>query len=142
MQYDSDILTIEEVFEYESDEVRSVLNAVEYSIRVGDNFFIITPYNDETYVVEAIEEQYDSWTIIYNGGRRVAIKDIFPLFSVGSLISMLSLDNEFNLRTAGAKWIVSFDHYHEYASEENELLVTFLWYVLKDVCVRGLISRS
>ncbi|MFE6076497.1 hypothetical protein ACFVQB_18670 [Paenibacillus sp. NPDC057886] len=142
MQYDSDILTIEEVFEFESEEVRSVLRAVEYTIRVGDNFFIISPYNDETYVVEAIEEHYDSWTVIYNGGKRVDNKDVFPLFSVGSLISMLSFNNEFDLRTAGAKWIVIFDHCHEYASEENELLVTFLWYVLKDLCVRGLINRN
>ncbi|MEI2281121.1 hypothetical protein [Paenibacillus polysaccharolyticus] len=142
MQYDRDILTVDDVFDYESHEVRSVLRSVRYSIRVGDPFFIITPYNDEMYVVEEIEEHYDSWTVIYNGGRRVAEKDVFPLFTVGSLINMLSYDNEFDLRTAGAKWIVTIDHCHEYASEESELLVTFLWYVLVDLSVRGLISRD
>lgn len=36
MQYDRDILTVDDVFDYESHEVRSVLRSVRYSIRVGD----------------------------------------------------------------------------------------------------------
>jgi len=142
MKYDRDILTIEEVLLVEHKVISAVLDAVEYSTRVGDSFFILSPFKDETYVVEAIEENYDSCTIVYNQGRRIDTKDrsILPLFSVGSLISMLSFNNEFDLRTSGNKWIVIFNDCEVYTSEENELLVTFLWYVLKDLCVRGMIS--
>ncbi|WP_128100540.1 ABC transporter ATP-binding protein [Paenibacillus sp. DCT19] len=142
MRYDSDVLIIDEVFDLDPEEFQSVIRSIKYSMRVGDTFFIMTPYTHETYYVEAIEEYDDHWIIIYNGGRRVPEKNVFPLFSVGSLISMLSYDHDFDLRTAGRKWIVIFDHCHEYASDEDELLVSFLWYVLKDLCVRGFISRE
>ncbi|WP_339307652.1 hypothetical protein [Paenibacillus sp. FSL R5-0519] len=140
MHYERDILTIDEVFEFETEETMTVIRAVNYALREGDSFFIIAPGVDTSYVVEAVDLNDYSCTVIYDGGKRVDIKDVFPLFSVGSLISMLSFNNEFDLRTAGPKWIVIFDDNQEYASEENELLVTFLWHVLLDLCARGMIG--
>ncbi|WP_337032475.1 hypothetical protein [Paenibacillus illinoisensis] len=132
MQYERDTLTIEEVLNTAPEVWEAVMDASHYDIKPGDSFFI-KENPTKAFFIEGLEKGSG---VTYSGGKLIGDDDIIPLFSTGTMINIMGIHNQFEVRSAGVNWIALFDGEQVYKSDEGELLVSFLWKVLKDLSVQ------
>lgn len=135
MQYARDITTIEEVLSTDEETLNKVLDVTYYDQKPGDLFFI-KDKPDKIYLIEDIELIDGDYYLVYYGGEKIFYEDTLPLFTSGNLVDMLQAHQLVEVRTFRGGWLLIFDNVHIYTSEEDELLVSFLWRALKDLVVR------
>lgn len=138
MRYDRDITTIEEILSTDEATLDLVLTATAHDFQAGDCFFIKEDPTT-TYFIEDIIRNEEGYYLIYSGGKRIDYDDAQQLFSSGTILNMISLFRHINIQNSYG-WVLVFDETETYTSEDDELYVTFLWRVLKDLCVRKLIQ--
>lgn len=138
MKYARDMLTIEEILSTNKETLDTIFDVTAYDQKPGDLFFI-KDKPDKILLIEELAYIDDKYYLVYHGGERVYYDDTYPLFTSGNLIDMLQFLQPIDLRSFGHGWLLLFDNEHIYASEEDEILVSFLWRVLKDLAAKKLI---
>lgn len=92
---------------------------------------------NKEYVIEDYRFNFSEEIITYNGDKTTSYDDCLPIFTTGLLIDIISFMHSFDLRSFGNGWILLWNSEEMFQSNEDELLVSFLWRALKDLCVAG-----
>ncbi|MFB9324300.1 hypothetical protein, partial [Cryptosporangium minutisporangium] len=132
MQYVRDLTTIEEILSTDEEKFNKFLDETFYDPKPGD-FFFIKGKHDKAYLIQDIKHINYNDYYIYNGREKVKQVDTLPLFTSGNLIDMMRAGQPVELRSLRDRWLFIFDDEHIYTSEEEEVLVSFLLRVIKDI---------
>lgn len=140
MKYSRELISIDEVLAADPKEINAVLKASEYELQEGDRFFIKKDSTRKLYIVENTSFIDGECYIHYAGSQKITFDEVGILFSVGSMIEIMSLHDSFELKSSRSNLIVIFDSNQLYEAKEEENLASFLWRVLKDLSVNNKLS--
>lgn len=139
MKYDRDILTIEEIQSTPPDVWDAIMKATHYDIQQGDFFFVTSKPTKAFFIEEITREDDQSW-LVDPAGNKHSYEDSTVLFSANTLIQVIAFFNQFELRGSHGLWIVIYENDEIYRSDKDELLVSFLWRVLKDLVAKDILD--
>ncbi|MEC0241993.1 hypothetical protein P4H66_19505 [Paenibacillus dokdonensis] len=135
MQLQRDILTAEETLSIGQETLDKIIDMTFFDYKVGDQFFIKNHPKDRYMVLhDDYDKQEKDVVLTYGDGQKAFFNDVYPLFTTGMLIELLSFHFDFNLQTFGGKWVLIWNGTALIVqNEEDEHLVTFLWKALADI---------
>lgn len=131
MKLKRDYLTTSEILAVGSKTIERLLDYDGLGLNPGDKFFFKDAPGD-VYVVQLLNS--DGYT--YENGM-VEYGDVYPVFTTGMLIQIISHAHQFNLVTVGLEWNLIWDNEITFQSEEDELFVSFLWRSLAQIVSEG-----
>lgn len=134
MQLERDILTAEETLSIGEETLKKIIDKPFFDYKVGDQFFIKSQ-PDVSHVVlgDYYDEQAKEIILVYGNNQRIDFEEVYPLFTTGMLMELLSFAFPFNLSTFGHGWILLWNGGSVFQSQEGESLVSFLWRALAEV---------
>lgn len=131
MRLKRDYLTPEEVLAVGEDTLKKLLDVLFLDLSPGEKFFLKdSPGN--VHVVQGLET--DGY--VYSEGL-AEYDNIYPIFSAGMLIQLLSDAHQCNLVAVGLGWVLIWSNDVVTQSEDGELLVSFLWRSLVQIVEEG-----
>lgn len=131
MQLTHDSLSIQDTIAVQENTRAILLDKSCLDYKVGDRFFVRKDVDHIHTVVDLKSEK--GYTIVSSTGQEYAYDDIFPIFSVGMLIELLSDFNDFQLQNFGHGWLLLWNGHILKQSTEEEALVHFLWRSLCEI---------
>lgn len=131
MRLKRDFLTPEEVLAVGNDTLDKLLDVLFLDLSPWEMFFL-KDSPDKIHVVKGLNT--DGY--LYSGGV-AEYENIYPIFSAGMLIQLLSEAHQCNLVAVGLGWVLIWNNDVVTQSEEGELLVSFLWRSLVQIVNDG-----
>ncbi|WP_322922080.1 hypothetical protein [Paenibacillus campi] len=134
MRLQSDRLSITETLKMPLEKIEKFLDDFYFEYQKGDYFFLKdTP--DQIHIVADIVR--GDYRIVSENGSIIDPEDAIPIFSVGTLIEILSTFHNLQLSTFFNGWFMIWELDIIMQSEENDRLVTFLWRILGEIIDDG-----
>ncbi|MGF6356785.1 hypothetical protein ABIE27_004709 [Paenibacillus sp. 4624] len=131
MKLKRDYLTPEEVLAVGNETLDKLLDVLFLDLSPGEKFFMKASPGNVHVVQDLNTDGY-----IYSEGV-AEYSDVYPIFSAGMLIQLLSDAHQCNLVAVGLGWVLIWSNDVVTQSEEDELLVSFLWRSLVQIVEEG-----
>lgn len=133
MQLKRDVLTIEETLTANSETIISLLDKACLDYNIGDLFFKRMAPEAVYKVVDFEVDLQEGYMLTSDQGEKMHYDEIFPLFSTGMLIQLLSDLNDFHLQAFAKGWLLLWDGHICKQSKDDESLLMFLWRSLCEI---------
>lgn len=127
-----DYLTVGEILSVDAETFDLLYDKIFFDFKVGDKFF----FKDGSGEVYTILDDRDSDAFVYEDGQ-AKYEDIYPIFTTGMLIELLTEMHSFSLNSFGHGWMLLWNGELAIQSEEDELFVLFLWRALIEIVKSG-----
>lgn len=122
MKLKRDYLTTSEILSVGHEPIERLLDYTGLTLNLGDKFFLKEDPSAGVHTVQLLSQN----GYHYENGI-VEFSEVYPVFTTSKLIEIISHAHQFNLLTVGLGWVLIWDNEINFQSNEDELLVYFLW---------------